>query len=291
MNSVLNHRLSCFGLILWLSASLQTVAVTNDIRRVVINEECLNAIAEDQRPQSLFMLMSSNAIAFPLSELSSILSHDQELYTQLVFSEVTIIEQAAEGSLNVFLALINEQPVKQTMNKGGAIRALGTDQTTITPPVWLKYCNLGSTKIVLPATLDVPFLEVLYRAAQAVDLEVGVMDTGEFIVGRPSRWHPEYVPKYILKPVYENGDNPVIDNSSTQDPIPRPLSHQLEKRTPKVGMQDDVSPRFKTIDNTQDGNATKNASQVHTNHPTYFFLVFPAIAVIVCIGFVLARKK
>ncbi len=207
-----------------------SIAGTDGIRTVVIDSPRADAVADDRKPEFRFVFVDAEGRAVPFNELESQVSLRLAPFFTDAFPVIEISEQRVVSVLNTMIALVNGGAIKQTLSKGGMVRPVGPSVSDLSIPIWLSACELGDQRIVMPETRQASFLEVLYCVAHSVDLEIGVLDTGEVIAGRPSRWHPEYVPLYVMKPVSTDGKSPGSSVPQDQQGVLQPREQAAVRR-------------------------------------------------------------
>jgi hypothetical protein len=151
---------------------------------------------------------------------ASIVSNVQR-YVAITLPEVEIRESSAAEVVYGLLSLPDAQRVEVCMRN--VLPASKKEKPTL--PAWVDACDLANTRVSVAKATGIPFLELVCRVAAALELDVGIVDSGTMILGRRGKWLPTYKPTYTLQLKTDKGEH-VTPNAGAQPRMPAGTENQ-----------------------------------------------------------------
>ena len=125
---------------------------------------------------------------------ASIVSNVQR-YAAITLPEVEIRESSAAEVVYGLLSLPDAQRVEVRMSH--VLPASKKEKPSL--PAWVDACDLANARISLAKATGIPYLELVCRVAAALELDVGITDSGAMILGRRGKWLPTSKSTYTLQ--------------------------------------------------------------------------------------------
>ncbi len=186
-------------LLLGLAGALRAGEPAKIEKHVVLHQQDFVLSGGSQELDEWLSFTTESGVVQTAVDLSAPAASNLQAFARITISQMEIMKCSADQGVYSILSYDRrqERPVRPI---GMPVARTTVEAHYQSLPPWVDACDLVGVRLSMAGVAtNITYIELVCRLAVALELEVGIVDSGAMILGRRGQWLPSFKPTHTLK--------------------------------------------------------------------------------------------